>query len=33
VFVISHKGEILYDKFRSTIKFLKEKQFSKIEVV
>ena len=32
VFVISHKGEILYDKFRSTIKFLKEKQFSKIEV-
>ena len=33
VFVISHKGEILYDKFRSTIKFVKEKQFSKIEVV
>ena len=32
VFVISHKGEILYDKFRSTIKFTKEKQFSKIEV-
>ena len=33
VFVISHKGEILDDKFRSTIKFLKEKQFSKIEIV
>ena len=32
VFVISHKGEILYDKFLSTIKFVKEKQFSKIEV-
>ena len=32
VFVISHKGEILYDKFNSTIKFLKEKNFSKIEV-
>jgi DNA repair exonuclease SbcCD ATPase subunit len=31
VFVISHKGEILYDKFRSTIKFIKEKQFSRIE--
>jgi len=30
VFVISHKGEILYDKFRSTIKFIKEKQFSRI---
>ena len=32
VFVISHKGEILYDKFYSTIKFAKEKNFSKIEV-
>ena len=32
VFVISHKGEILYDKFYSTIKFVKEKNFSKIEV-
>ena len=31
VFVISHKGEILYDKFLSTIKFVKEKNFSKIE--
>ena len=31
VFVISHKGEILFDKFISTIKFVKEKQFSKIE--
>ena len=33
VFVISHKGEILFDKFLSTIKFVKEKQFSKIETV
>lgn len=30
VFVISHKGEILYDKFRSVIKFDKVKNFSKI---
>ena len=32
VFVISHKGEILFDKFLSTIKFVKEKQFSRIEI-
>ena len=32
VFVISHKGEILFDKFLSTIKFVKERNFSKIEV-
>jgi DNA repair exonuclease SbcCD ATPase subunit len=32
VFVISHKGEILFDKFLSTIKFVKEKQFSKIGI-
>jgi len=31
VFVISHKGEILFDKFISTIKFVKEKSFSRIE--
>jgi len=31
VFVISHKGEILFDKFLSTIKFVKERNFSKIE--
>ena len=31
VFVISHKGEILFDKFLSTIKFVKEKSFSRIE--
>ena len=30
VFVISHKGEILFDKFISTIKFVKEKSFSRI---
>ncbi len=30
VFVISHKGEILYDKFRSVIKFDKVKNFSQI---
>jgi len=33
VFVISHKGEILFDKFISTIKFIKEKQFSRIETI
>ena len=31
VFVFSHKGEILFDKFLSTIKFVKEKSFSRIE--
>ena len=30
VFVISHKQDVLADKFRSTIKFYKEKNFSKI---
>ena len=30
VFVISHKGEILYDKFNSTIKFEKHKNFSRM---
>ena len=30
VFVISHKGDILYDKFRSVIKFQKHKNFSRI---
>ena len=30
VFVISHKGEILYDKFDTTIKFEKHKNFSRI---
>jgi len=30
VFVISHKGDILHDKFRSTIKFEKHKNFSRI---
>lgn len=30
VFVISHKGDILQDKFRSTIKFEKYKNFSRI---
>ena len=33
VFVISHKGEILYDKFLNTIKFVKEKNFSKIGTI
>jgi len=31
VFVISHKGDILYDKFHSVIKFEKVKNFSQIE--
>ena len=30
VFVISHKGEILYDKFEKTIKFEKQKNFSRV---
>ena len=30
VFVISHKGEILYDKFKHMIKFEKHKNFSRI---
>ena len=30
VFVISHKGDILQDKFRSTVKFEKHKNFSRI---
>ena len=30
VFVISHKGEILYDKFDKTIKFEKHKNYSRI---
>jgi DNA repair exonuclease SbcCD ATPase subunit len=31
VFVISHKGDILFDKFNETIKFEKVKNFSQIE--
>ena len=30
VFVISHKGDILYDRFKSTIKFEKHKNFSRM---
>jgi molecular chaperone GrpE (heat shock protein) len=30
VFVISHKGDQLYDKFHSNIKFVKHNNFSKI---
>ena len=30
VFVISHKQDILYDKFRSTIKFEKNRNFSHV---
>ena len=30
VFVISHKGEILYEKFDTTIRFEKYKNFSRI---
>lgn len=30
VFVISHKGDSLFDKFHSNIKFVKEKNFSRI---
>jgi ABC-type molybdenum transport system ATPase subunit/photorepair protein PhrA len=31
VFVISHKGDQLFDKFRSIIKFKKVNNFSRIE--
>tara|TARA_Y100000310_G_scaffold105378_1_gene103827 strand:- start:8553 stop:10268 length:1716 start_codon:yes stop_codon:yes gene_type:complete len=31
VFVISHKGDVLADKFDTTIKFVKHKNFSRIE--
>ena len=31
IFVISHKGDQLNDKFRSTIKFVKKNNFSTIE--
>ena len=30
VFIISHKGDILQDKFRSKIEFFKHRNFSKI---
>ena len=30
VFVISHKGDLLFDKFRSVIKFEKNQNFSRI---
>ena len=30
VFVISHKQDMLFDKFRHTIKFEKSKNFSKV---
>lgn len=32
VFVISHKGDQLYDKFQSVIKFKKDKNFSRMEL-
>jgi DNA repair exonuclease SbcCD ATPase subunit len=31
VFVISHKGDLLFDKFRSVIKFEKQQNFSRIQ--
>ena len=31
VFVISHKGDQLFDKFRSVIKFTKKNNFSQVE--
>jgi Fe-S cluster assembly ATPase SufC len=30
VFIISHKGDVLQDKFRSRIEFFKKNNFSKI---
>ena len=32
VFVISHKQDMLFDKFRNTIKFEKSRNFSKVVV-
>jgi len=31
IFVISHKGDQLFDKFRSVIKFKKVNNFSQVE--
>ena len=31
VFIISHKGDILFDKFTNIIKFEKEHNFTKLE--
>jgi ABC-type molybdenum transport system ATPase subunit/photorepair protein PhrA len=31
VFVISHKGDQLFDKFRSIIRFVKKNNFSQVE--
>jgi hypothetical protein len=33
VFIISHKGDILFDKFTNIIKFDKEHNFTKLEDV
>ena len=33
VFIISHKGDILFDKFTNIIKFEKEHNFTKLEDV
>ena len=33
VFIISHKGDILFDKFTNIIKFEKEHNFTKLEEV
>ena len=30
VFVISHKGDTMFDKFRSVIRFEKQRNFSKL---
>ena len=30
IFVISHKGDILFDKFQSIVKFEKQNNFSKL---
>ena len=32
IFVISHKGDILFDRFRSVIKFVKKNNFSEITI-
>ncbi|NBR23868.1 MAG: hypothetical protein EBU08_08890 [Micrococcales bacterium] len=32
IFCISHKGEVLHDKFRGSIRFVKQGNFSRIDV-
>ena len=33
IFIISHKGDILFDKFTNIVKFQKEHNFTQLEAV